>query len=166
MAEKSEIRDDGSVYLLIRHRKDARANPESDKPAMGLEFTSREHFAKFMRTFRPPNDDCYYDLRDFDLSGLDLGGAKLAHAAFAGADLTQTKLCNADMPCAGLRGAVLGETDMTGANVDKARVDDQVFGPKVICASETFNNAVNKPTKSEKKAMRRMTKRSPRALRR
>lgn len=157
MEEKSEIREDGSVYLMVRHRRNERANPEHDKGVIGLKFGSREHLAKFLRTFQPPEDDCYYDMRNFDLSGLDLTGAKMPHVFLAGADLTATKFCDADMPYAWLRSSLMGQTDMTGANVTKARVDDQVFGDKVISAADTFNNVVNKPTRSEKKAMRRQT---------
>lgn len=166
MADKTEIREDGSVRLVVRHRKGERANPQADDGILGFTFEDRDKMANFLRTFTPPDTECYYDMGGLDLSGLDLTGAKMPHVYLRGADLTNTRLCDVEMPFAWLRGAQMGQTDMTGADVTRARVDDQVFGPKVISASDTFNNVVNKPTKSEKKAMRRMAKKPAKSFRR
>jgi len=158
MTGKTKIREDGSICVMVRHRRQARANPESDAPVIGLTFSSPKHLATFLRTFEPPEDDCYFDLRNLDLSGQDLTGAKLPHVHLQGTDLTGTILRDAHMPYACLRGSVMDKTDLTGADVSKARVDGQVFGGKVISASDTFNDVVNKPTRSEKKAMKRALK--------
>ncbi len=68
----------------------------------------------------------FKDFRRVDLSGLDLGGAKLAAVHFDGSSLRGTRFAGADLsgstfPEADLAGADFSRADLTGADIGLAR---------------------------------------------
>jgi uncharacterized protein YjbI with pentapeptide repeats len=80
--------------------------------------TARMNPAQLKVKLAAGTDDAPPDLRNADLSGLDLHGIDFKRANLAGARLTDAKLAGANLFTADLTDAVLSGADLTRANLD------------------------------------------------
>lgn len=62
------------------------------------------------------------NLKDKDLSGLNLIGIDLSYANLSGANLSGVRLINTTLTCANLTGANLNRVDLSGANLTGAKL--------------------------------------------
>ncbi|MEO1389709.1 MAG: pentapeptide repeat-containing protein [Cyanobacteria bacterium J06634_6] len=79
------------------------------------------------------------NLRDADLTGLELENVNFARADLRGADLTNAYLYDADFQQADLRGAILSRSMLVGANLCKANLSEAILEHAYLNQSDLSN---------------------------
>jgi uncharacterized protein YjbI with pentapeptide repeats len=78
---------------------------------------------------REENPDIIPDLKNADLQGINLSGAKLFEANISGAKLIRTDLAGADLSKSNLIGAHLSEGYLNGRTLKSWWVDNEMTSP-------------------------------------
>jgi uncharacterized protein YjbI with pentapeptide repeats len=104
----------------------ADVNPAADAPALAQRAPDVQAAVTILGRWRerlqePPP---VLDLRDADLQGAHLDGARLQDTVLAGAQLQRASLRGAQLQDADLRGAQLQDADLRGAQLQDAALDD------------------------------------------